>query len=267
MTEVVSGMKINIMAKRMSPKGFTLVELLVVIAIIAILISILLPALSRVREQAISVRCLSNLQQIGQVLQHYENDFGYVIPQGTSYYNGKGRSWYQFLIGPASNIMDTAYIADLDILYCPKTNPQSRGQYGGIDVQHDGETGTGPKVTISTKIGPWANFEGLKITRIKQVSDYALIGDSSMLTNGYPDTGSSGFFVDRSNSGSNFSNQSLWMAHPNSINLLFADNHAENCDAGRLMHTSNSNYNGGKGRQGISYWKDNNFKTVHVILP
>lgn len=77
--------------------GFTLIELLVVIAIIALLMSILMPALERVRRQARGVGCKSNLHQWGLVFAMYcDDNNGYFYSghlQGSSNAMGNGEWW------------------------------------------------------------------------------------------------------------------------------------------------------------------------------
>lgn len=92
-------------------KGFTLVELLVVIAIIALLMSILMPALARVREQAKDVLCQSNLKQWGIIFNMYAGESEGKL-MDFNYYNGEfmAHAWVRLL---------RPYYKTYDVIMCP----------------------------------------------------------------------------------------------------------------------------------------------------
>ena len=99
------------------PAGFTLIELLVVIAIIALLVSILMPALTHVRKQAKDIACRSNLRQWGIVFTMYAEDYDGRLPaivetrvtrSGQGYHAGCGERLLPYYKEPELLVCPTA---------------------------------------------------------------------------------------------------------------------------------------------------------------
>lgn len=172
--------------------GFTLVELLVVIGIIAVLVSILLPALNRARAQAVTVQCAANMKQLAMALQLYTLDFKGYVPKPLfsidppetrsrywydyiAKYTGVPKSWYDG--APVPYMIDKRPFVGT-VLYCPGRaigQDDSKLSYGGNRLCHNyDETATGYTNNFEPRIG---RFDLVKISKYRRPGDVLWISD------------------------------------------------------------------------------------------
>lgn len=104
----------------MRRKGFTLIELLVVIAIISVLAAMLLPSLSRAREQARRTACKNNLKQLGLSLLMYSSEYSGSFP------TGKGSH-----LADLTMLWSTGYVKDPNIYECPSASYEAQSINAG----------------------------------------------------------------------------------------------------------------------------------------
>jgi prepilin-type N-terminal cleavage/methylation domain-containing protein len=168
---------------------FTLIELLVVIAIIAILASLLLPALNQAKFQARNVDCKTRLRQLSQMNMMYSTDFnGYILPLGN---DGADSKTYPIILTRTGYLREWNGYPNLTalkyekIFQCPEEihNPAVKGTWGMYSMnlwvtvwtQSDGLTT--PPTGSAVRSRYW---------RIEQIPNLVLFGDggsSRALTN------------------------------------------------------------------------------------
>lgn len=181
---------------RGTSRAFTLVELLVVIGIIALLVAMLMPALTAARQQAQTVQCASNLRQVHMALTMYAYDNHGLIPPVSATIakppplSGNVNPYWTNFLSPVLQINNWVsvknYLGSANVLTCPSQQPGLsapqllRGSYGLNARMYTPRLVTPPSTYDQPR---WLSYDtqgnpyfGLQKTRVP--TDIYLLGDT-----------------------------------------------------------------------------------------